>query len=875
MADDVASLGLSVDSSKVKTATSDLDKFTEASKKAEKAADDLGKAGGSAADMSKKLGDSAKAGQGLADSLGATRATALAMAEALGAATVGALAFGAGALFVSEKWGAGQREIERALIGIGQRTGETLQSISKFTSDNTSLTGLSVTQARQAALELTKTGNIAVSSLTGVGDAIHGFAVLTGTDATKATKEFTGALSGDLVKGAEKLNQTYGTMNSATMELIRTLESQGNRTAAVQVIIDSIGGSNKKAADSVSFLSKAYDALGNVMDRVMHGPATPASGDDGIAGRQLAALQKQREGLMALPNSTGGTTILDDINRQIDALQKKMNAFSTDAVAKQLNGLSMAGDAVIHSIIPQIDQIHKLEDALKAVQDAQNTPGVVRKLGQDDAATRAIQVQLNLLKDQTAESDKHNAKVLEIAGSYQGVSTQTALVLENQRHQLDVASAVTGEERLAAQEASTRADLELRGVDATEAAAIAAGQREIAEAQITARVQSQLLGMRDQLAVAQAVTGAERMRAEASATYNALTRAGVDSMTAGAAAAEQQAIAEAQVHSNMLNQVSTLSQQTDLIRARANGSEAAVAAAQAYTNAIKAGATETDAAAVSAAVLANNVAKAEGSARSFSTSMKGGGGFTNGPTSPSQSATSDGLLTANAKTLLDQSYGSGGYTTFLSSGGANLGPGSKIGVFANPTDQGRNFQYGRQLIAAAEQSMDAVTRAKFEAGSFKLPASDAQSLANSFLSAGNNATDIQAQKAADAFVSQYGDSSSGSSTATSGLSPLYLSSSGSTNLGFRAAEGMDYTVPGSGPVDSVKVSGMVSPGERMIMIPPGGAAPKDMQGGNTRSTPSIQQTINISAPSLQGASDTMSQLAARASRAAYAASRHR
>lgn len=563
MADDIASLGLSVDSSKVKNATSDLDKFTEASKKAEKAASDLGNAGGRANDMSKKLGDSAKAGKGLADSLSATRVTAIAMGEALGALTVGALAFGAGALFVSEKWGAGQRDIERALIGIGQRTGETLQSIGKFTSDNASLTGLSVTQARQAALEFTKTGDIAVSSLTGVGDAIHGFAVLTGTDATKAAKEFTGALSGDLVKGAEKLNQTYGTMNSATLDLVRTLEMQGNRTAAVQVIIDSISDANKKAADSVSFLSKAYDVLGNVMDRVIHGPATPASGDDGTAGRQLAALQKQRSALTALPDSIGGTKALDDLDRKIDELQRKINAFNTDKVTKELNGFSVAGDAVVRSIIPQIDQINNLQMALDKLQAAQNTPGVSRSLGQDDSAVVAIQNQLAGLRDAQAEAARYNQQVQEISGAWGNVSQATALSLQQ---------------------------------------------------------------LQNQLPVAQAVTGADQMRAQYQATINNLLMQGKSAYDATAIAAKQLELSQALATTSVMKQVEALKDSTEMIKAQVNGNEARVAAEIAYKNALASGADSMSASALSSATLDNYIARANASSERFANNMTNASG---------------------------------------------------------------------------------------------------------------------------------------------------------------------------------------------------------------------------------------------------------
>ncbi len=171
------------------------------------------------------------------------------------------------------------------------------------------------------------------------------------------------------------------------------------------------------------------------------------------------------------------------------------------------------------------------------------------------------------------------------------------------------------------------------------------------------------------------------------------------------------------------------------------------------------------------------------------------------------------------QSMWNAQYGPGGFNTFVS-GGSGMN-GSRFDVNAAPNDQGKVFMASQTLTSGAEKNMDAVTKAKFEAGSFKLPQSDAQAIADAYLRQGNNASDVISQKAASSFVSQYGDSSSSSNSL---INPMY--SSGSSNvMSFHAATGMDIMVPGSGPPDSVRVQGMVSPGERMIVVPPGGSLP--------------------------------------------------
>lgn len=825
---------------------------------------------------------------GLTGAFGELASSASKFITPLTIAATATLALGGAAIYASERWASGQRDIERAMIGIGGRAGATADDINKIAASSSSAFGLSNTEARNAALEFAKTGQIYSTNIGLLTHATENFAKLMGVDAPEASKILAKAFA-DPIKGAQDLNKELGFLDGATLGYIRSLVIAGDKQGAQRALLDAINPSLQKAAGLTSAWGNAWtfvkNTSGAAFDAIGKGLSSGAMPSTG----QLDGLLKQRSEIQLRGTPARGSNFnssgiaqqnwaalstpgsaLPDIDKQIAAMRELAEANED----KRLGGLALVADDTVRALIPEIDKTNKLTEVVNNLKQARDNAVISGKQevgGQNQAAINAGEVILRLTKDQTEESARHNAKVLEIAGNYQGVSTQTALTLDLQKQQLAVASAVTGEERRSAQEALQRYQLDLQGKDG---AVIAAGNRQNVEAQITSRVQAQLLAMRDQLAVAQAVTGAERMRAEAAATTSALTRDIGDASLAQSVAAAQQAIAEAQISSGIQNQVSGLSQQTELIRARANGSEAAVAAAQAYTNAIKAGATETDAAAISAAVLANNVAKAEGSARSFSASMKGGmnGGYASLNQWGNQTVGMPGTDgTPFQRASLDAAYGPGGYSTYLNGGS---GPnGSRFDVLSTPNAQGMAFAASQQLRAAALKNMDAVTAAKFKAGSFKLPASDAQAIANAYLAQGSHSTSATSQKAAADFVSQYGDNSS--SSASSGLSPLYLSSSGSTNLGFRAAEGMDYTVPGSGPVDSVKVSGMVSPGERMIMIPPGGAAPRDMQGGNTQSRPSIQQTINISAPSMQGASDTMSQLAARASRAAYAASRHR
>jgi hypothetical protein len=142
------------------------------------------------------------------------------------------------------------------------------------------------------------------------------------------------------------------------------------------------------------------------------------------------------------------------------------------------------------------------------------------------------------------------------------------------------------------------------------AAARAAKEREIATAQVTTQAKQQLVSLQEQKQLALAVGGAEQMRVQYNITLNKLMREGVDAITAQKVAAQERENAQIAANKSVEDQTRSLNQQTELMKARQTGDEASVAAAQAYTNAIRQGADATAAAALSAATLRNYVEKA-------------------------------------------------------------------------------------------------------------------------------------------------------------------------------------------------------------------------------------------------------------------------
>lgn len=225
------------------------------------------------------------------------------------------------------------------------------------------------------------------------------------------------------------------------------------------------------------------------------------------------------------------------------------------------------------------------KDSTEATERYQRALAEVER--QANSTDTAFKNQIQTIRARTATEREAAEAAQAIAnapsGSNRALAGERAITLEREKQaashrdamaagasELAVASARTQSERLAAQEAQKYLQLIREGRTASQAAAEAAQQRAIAEAAITVEFEKQL-------AMAQAVTQAQKI-------------ALMDT--------NEQAVALAEANSNVERQTESLRQQNEMAQARLNNTEAGVAAEQAWTNAIRAGADAEHAAAL-------------------------------------------------------------------------------------------------------------------------------------------------------------------------------------------------------------------------------------------------------------------------------------
>ena len=256
---------------------------------------------------------------------GGLRGTFAALGSVLNPVTlsIAALAIGTG---VAVKAGMDHAEAMRdaaiAANGLGRNIGTTSGEIEKISIASASAAGLSVTQARSIATELTKTGKIGTENFAGIIGVSKDFAKVLGTDVTSAASMLADIMA-DPAQGAEKLSKSLGLVDSATERLVKRLvdqnrisEAQTTLTAALQKSIGNASAATSdwaKAWENVArWASNAYNAIGAAVSGSKEGDTIES------VQRQIAALQRLRQ------KATPGSVVQQDADEEIKRQQARL-----------------------------------------------------------------------------------------------------------------------------------------------------------------------------------------------------------------------------------------------------------------------------------------------------------------------------------------------------------------------------------------------------------------------------------------------------------------------------------------------------------------------------------------------------------------------
>lgn len=219
----------------------------------------------------------------------------------LGLATAGAGASVWGAVAASN-FADGQREIERALHGVGAASGVTLAAVNRLADGQAAAAKVSVASAREMAAAYAGTGKVNPTQLPGLLDFTRQFGAMQGLDNADAAQELAKAFA-DPSRGAEALADKLGGLNSATQRWIAQQQAAGNMLGAQASLMDAFRVQVEGSTDRLGFFARAWDGVkrsvsdaDDALGRFLAGSAT--------VQHQLDALRAQRDRFALLPTRT-------------------------------------------------------------------------------------------------------------------------------------------------------------------------------------------------------------------------------------------------------------------------------------------------------------------------------------------------------------------------------------------------------------------------------------------------------------------------------------------------------------------------------------------------------------------------------------------
>lgn len=427
--------------------------------------------------------------------------------------------FGTVAVAAGLHWTSAQKDVENALKGIGKQSGATVQDINGIAQATSNTTNLTIGSARELATVFASTGKISKDNIALATTSVDGLAHSLGVDAADAAKLLAGALA-DPAKGMEELEAKTGAYDLKTQDLVRSLVRQGEVHQAQIILLNGVAKATQDAADKSGFwanrlkdLKNGFDLIGEDATKIAQVGGylsglggVPTSGLSKqsqlkIAQEDLASFQNVLPDRLAVASRAGSDSQpvaaeyakLADLTAQVEKLRAAAREEVLAPLNKELKDSATAADNAVNSYVPQIQKIRETEDAIKALTKAINDraiAGTQANGGADDAAIIAAQNQLKILQDSLAASQQYNINVQQIAESYKGVSTQTALQLSAMDDQLRVLRARTASEKESAQYNKDINDALRSQHTEEDAIAIAADQARIRHEQSRAAIQA-------------------------------------------------------------------------------------------------------------------------------------------------------------------------------------------------------------------------------------------------------------------------------------------------------------------------------------------------------------------------------------------------
>ncbi|WP_420836898.1 phage tail length tape measure family protein [Aquabacter cavernae] len=391
------------------------------------------------------------------------------------------------------------KEARIAAQAFGLATGTTAADIERVAAQAAAAGNVSVSMAREIATSLTRSGRIGADQLLGLTAIAKDFAAVMNTDVASASGKL-GDIFGDPAKGAAQLRQ-MGLLDGATERLVKRLNDQNRTVEAGNVLLNAVTPRLQGAATATTAIGRAaewsarmwdnlWGSMGSAVDRLFGG------GPDSLEGR-LAQLQDRLRNMPTLagrlqnPNQRQALTAeIADLQEQI-RLRNRVQANATSAATDDRRGSAALDIARGSPANDMENRRRELENQIAALRTGQGAGGLSD--AENESITRAIQAKENALKGLTTAQERMtqvDRLDVQIARERDPIA-RADLIARRERLALAGEEITSAEVEVRANQARSRALMEMTSASGEAARSLLATQREQSE---MLRLEISLLG---------------------------------------------------------------------------------------------------------------------------------------------------------------------------------------------------------------------------------------------------------------------------------------------------------------------------------------------------------------------------------------------
>lgn len=315
-----------------------------------------------------------------------------------------------------------QSELERAINGVGRAAGASAGQLSAIAGDAANSGTMSRGQAVTATATFAQAG-IGVENIPTLLADAQQYSRAFGLDLADASAEIAKIVS---EQGLGAFERRFGSASFASKEMVRSLEASGRYSEAAALKTRMLDEETKKAKDSASALSKAWewvsnlpgralDSIGGAVNRAIEGPSSQqqlaqARGDYFYLRAQRGTDQS------AYPGETAAEQRVKELEKRV---QEERDRPAQERRNLELNKLSQRAGSIIDETRPDLAQYRILSEARDALKQLLSSDDGLAKLGDraDDArkTVDSLGVAIGLLRSPLERVTEANALAIRSA----------------------------------------------------------------------------------------------------------------------------------------------------------------------------------------------------------------------------------------------------------------------------------------------------------------------------------------------------------------------------------------------------------------------------------------------------------------------------